>query len=126
MSIRPRAQSAPAIEPLEPRALLATLLTLDDVELIIGQAASQARNRMAIAVSDRDGEVLGIFGLGNPTLLTVKKAAQRAQTAAFFESTQDAFTTRTARFIIQDHFPHPIENTPGGPLYGVEFSSLPD
>jgi uncharacterized protein GlcG (DUF336 family) len=125
MSIRPRARSASVIEALEPRALLATLLTLDEVELIIGQAASQARNRMAIAVSDRDGEVLGIFGLGNPTLLTVKKAVMRAQTAAFFESTQDAFTTRTARFIIQDHFPHPIENTPGGPLYGVEFSSLP-
>ncbi len=53
------------------------------------------------------------------------KAIAKARTAALFASTQDAFTTRTARFIIQDHFPQPVQNTPGGPLYGVEFSSQP-
>jgi uncharacterized protein GlcG (DUF336 family) len=123
MSIRPGAPSAFAIEPLEPRALLATL-SLADVELILAQAASQANNRQVIAVSDRDGDILGIFEVGNAPNRMITKAVTRARTAALFQSTQNAFTTRTARFIIQDHFPHPVPNTPGGPLYGVEFSSL--
>ena len=54
----------------------------------------------------------------------IRTAAARARTAAFFQSNENAFTPRTARFIIQDHFPHPIKNTPGGPLYGVQFSSF--
>jgi uncharacterized protein GlcG (DUF336 family) len=123
-----RGSSAPlavAIEPLEPRALLAATLTLAEVELVLGQAASQARSRQAIAVSDRDGDILGIFAVGNATSLTITKAVTRARTGAFFQSAQNAFSTRTARFIIQDHFPHPVNNTPGGPLYGVQFSSLP-
>src|SRR5688572_11728434 len=64
-------------------------------------------------------------GARNALLATSTKAITRARTAAAFQSRQDAFTTRTARFIIQDHFPHPVSNTPGGPLYGVQFSSLP-
>ena len=36
----------------------------------------------------------------------------------------NAFTTRTASFIIQEHFPAGIDFTPGGPLFGVQFSSL--
>ena len=31
----------------------------------------------------------------------------------------------TASFIIQEHCPAGIDNTPGGPLYGVQFSTLP-
>ncbi|HEY7086474.1 MAG TPA: heme-binding protein [Tepidisphaeraceae bacterium] len=124
---RPRASSIVSIEALEPRALLAagTLLTHTDVEAILAHAASQARNRQAIVVSDRDGDILGILAVGSATSLTINKAVTRARTGAFFESRGEAFTTRTARFIIQDHFPHPVSNTPGGPLYGVEFSSLP-
>lgn len=113
------------IEPLEPRALLAATLTQAEVETILSQAGSQARNRQAIAVSDRDGEILGILAIGSATKLTITKAVTRARTGAFFQSRQNAFSTRTARFIIQDHFPHPVPNTPGGPLYGVQFSSLP-
>src|SRR5262249_48277115 len=55
---------------------------------------------------------------------SINKAIARARTAAYFESVGEAFTTRTARFIIQDRFPNDVPNTPGGPLYGVEFSSL--
>jgi uncharacterized protein GlcG (DUF336 family) len=53
----------------------------------------------------------------------VVQATARARTAAYFESAQDAFTTRTARFIIQSNFPPGIANTEAGPLLGVEFSS---
>jgi uncharacterized protein GlcG (DUF336 family) len=56
----------------------------------------------------------------------IEQAVAKARTAAFFETQDDAFSTRTARFIIQNNFPYPINDTAGGPLYGVEFSSLYD
>ncbi|HKC63068.1 MAG TPA: heme-binding protein, partial [Pyrinomonadaceae bacterium] len=52
-------------------------------------------------------------------------AISKAGTAAFFSTTGNAFTTRTAGFIVQEHFPPRVDNQPGGPLYGVQFSSLP-
>lgn len=135
------------MEPLEDRRLLsgtfATIplssdpkleeaLTVAQVQTLLGQAASQAMPTQAIAVVDREGEVLGIFGGAGLNTLTsdvkgqiIGDAIARARTAAFFQSTGEAFTTRSARFIIQDHFPFPVSSTPGGPLYGVEFSSLP-
>ncbi len=126
------------IEPLEDRRLLAAALTAADVQTILAQAASQVRNpstsQQAIVVTDRDGNVLGSLAMGglagsggrreNFRVQVTLLATLRARTGALFASTQNAFTTRTARFIIQDHFPHPVNFTPGGPLYGVQFSNL--
>src|SRR5205814_1780842 len=47
-----------------------------------------------------------------------------AGTAAYFASNQNAFTTRTAEFIIQNHFPPGLFDTAGGPLYGVQNSRV--
>ena len=99
-------------------------LTADEVRTILAQAASQMRPTQAVAVSDREGFILGIFAGPQATDATITAAAVRARTGGYFQSTQNAFSTRTARFIIQDHFPTPVKNTPGGPLYGVEFSTL--
>lgn len=52
-------------------------------------------------------------------------ATAKAVTAAFFSTSGNAFSTRTAGFIIQEHFPPGISFRAGGPLYGVQFSSLP-
>ena len=108
-------------------------LTAAEVQGLLAQAASQALPTQIIVITDREGVVLGSFRMrraipGTPSRFNriLSKATARARTAAFFESTGEAFTTRTARFIVQDHFPHPVQNTPGGPLYGVEFSTLPD
>src|SRR6185436_2800543 len=46
-------------------------------------------------------------------------------TAALFSTRGNAFTSRTAGFIIQEHFPPGVDFRAGGPLYGVQFSSLP-
>jgi hypothetical protein len=54
----------------------------------------------------------------------VGAAVTRASTAAFLSSNQNAFTSRTAGFIIQQHFPPGVRNTPPGPLVGVGLSSL--
>lgn len=122
-------------------------LTKDDVELIVAQAAKEAKrtNRGAIiAVTDREGFVLAIwdvkkrlpqklppFPIFLESNLSVVKtyglvcaAVTRASTAAFLSSNQNAFTTRTAGYIIQQHFPPGVRNTPPGPLVGVGFSSL--
>ena len=138
------------IEPLENRTLFAApipnlpynaeTLTKKDVTNILAAAASQALPTQIITVVDRDGQILGILamsqakvksipvdnnGVTDPLISTLNKSVGRARTVGFFESYQDAFTTRTARFIIQDHFPQGLPNTPGGPLYGVQFSDLP-
>src|SRR5687767_2907205 len=123
--------SSHTAQPLRnPNQYLSESLTAAEVRLILSQAASQARPGQIIVVTDREGNRRGAYQVGQlkkgRQARIYGKAIARARTAALFQSTQNAFTTRTARFIIQDHFPHPVQNTPGGPLYGVEFSSLPD
>src|SRR5437764_1290464 len=60
------------------------------------------------------------------TVVPAKLAAiSKAGTAALFSTRGNAFTSRTAGFIIQEHFPPGVDFKSGGPLYGVQFSSLP-
>jgi uncharacterized protein GlcG (DUF336 family) len=126
-----RMLSAAAQPVRNPDDYLTEELTAADVQSILAAAASQANRKQIIVVTDREGVILGSLAMYKASTDSATRARElgkaiaRARTAAFFESTQDAFSTRTARFIIQDHFPDPIQNTPGGPLYGVEFSSLP-
>jgi uncharacterized protein GlcG (DUF336 family) len=115
----------------QPADYRSELLNAADVGGVLSRAGSQARQGQVIVVVDREGVIRGAFARGafaskGRRNRVFGKAIARARTAALFASTQDAFTTRTARFIVQDHFPHPVQNTAGGPLYGVEFSSLPD
>ncbi len=79
-----------------------------------------------IAVTDREGFVLGVWNVagGEPTIPQIATCVSKAGTAAFLSSDQNAFTSRTAGFIIQQHFPPGVFNTPTGPLVGVGLSSL--
>ncbi|MFN0010049.1 MAG: hypothetical protein ACKVS8_00235, partial [Phycisphaerales bacterium] len=52
-------------------------------------------------------------------------ATTKAGTAAFLSTRGNAFSTRTAAFIVQRNFPPLVRFQPGGPLFGVQFSSLP-
>ena len=132
------------IGPVVPKS---TNLTADDVRTIIAQAASAATSLgrpVNIIVTDREARVIGFFPMsGSPASTTVRSvgtlgsglegasvatflaATSKAATAAFFSTHGNAFSTRTAGFIIQEHFPPGISNRPAGPLYGVQFSSLP-
>jgi uncharacterized protein GlcG (DUF336 family) len=122
-------------------------LTAADVQTIIAQAVSQAvslNQKVTIAVTDKEGNLLGVFTMtGAPAMTLVRSvgangqglegmsvsatagAHSKAGTAGIFSTGGNAFTTRTASFIIQEHFPPGIDNRPGGPLYGVQFSTLP-
>jgi uncharacterized protein GlcG (DUF336 family) len=119
-------------------ALPVERLTTVEIERIIAQAASKAmeytnnpisRNAV-IAVADREGYIVGAWRLktispGNPKFAAfLKNALGRAGTASYLSSSEHAFSTRTAAFIVQQHFPTGIENAPPGPLVGVNFSNL--
>ncbi len=122
-------------------------LTALEVQTIIAQAATQAQAvglPATIAVVDHEGVVLGLFrmggaitaltirgggsgGLDSPTPLpnaTQLAAISKAGTAAFFSTQGNAFSTRSASFIVQEHFPPHVNPSPAGPLFGVQFSQL--
>jgi uncharacterized protein GlcG (DUF336 family) len=89
--------------------------------------AARIQPNAVIAVVDREGYVLGVWNVagGEPTQDQIARAVSKAGTAAFLSSNNNAFTTRTAGFIIQNHFPPGVRNAPPGPLVGVGFSNLP-
>ncbi len=126
-----------------------TSLSISDVEIIIAQAVAEAQAlgvNATIAVVDRVGNVLGVFRMnGAATTVTVGSpggnadgglegvnivpdtlaAIAKATTAAYLSTEGNAFGTRTASQIVQDHF-NPGDNLqPAGPLFGVQFSQLP-
>ena len=130
-----------------PSAVASDFLTADDVRRIIAQAAGEAvsRNQRAtIAVVDRVGNVLGVFrmtgaattfritsgrgvtgGLENIDILPDTFAAiSKAITGAYLSSNGNAFSTRTASQIVQEHFNPREAQQPAGPLFGVQFSQL--
>jgi uncharacterized protein GlcG (DUF336 family) len=131
-------------------ATAATFLTTDDVQDVIARAVAEAQARNApatIAVVDRVGNVLGVFQMTNaPQTITIQSSATtpvsgglegvniipstlaaiaKAVTGAYLSSEGNAFSTRTASQIVQQHF-NPLEAlASSGPLSGVQFSSLP-
>jgi uncharacterized protein GlcG (DUF336 family) len=125
-------------------------LSVADVESVVGHAVAEAQARSlpaVIAVTDRVGNVLAVFRMNgarasattsaapngqnidaqNLTVPAEAGAISKAITGAYLSSGGNAFSTRTASMIVQEHFP-PAPNTVGlesGPLFGVQFSQLP-
>ena len=104
-------------------------LTASDVQTIINHAVTRAAAispNSVIAVTDREGDVLGVWVMrgGNALSPEIATAVSKAGTASYLSSDQNAFTSRTAGFIIQQHFPPGVINTATGPLVGVGLSNL--
>jgi uncharacterized protein GlcG (DUF336 family) len=132
-------------------ASAATVLGVAQVEAVIARAVAeaQARNaRATIAVVDRVGNVLAVYAMaGAAATVTVRStrgaarvegglegvsivpatmaAIAKAITGAYLSSEGNAFSTRTASQIVQSHFNPGEVLSPGGPLFGVQFSQLP-
>lgn len=116
-------------------------LSVPEIQTVMGQAVEQSAALGAlsvVAVVDREGFVLGVFAMTGaplgpafPVPATaapdaapgINAAVAKARTAAFLSSAQNAFSSRTAAFIVDSHFPPGIFYTPGGPLYGVQNSN---
>ncbi|WP_375290534.1 heme-binding protein [Qipengyuania sp.] len=131
-------------------------LSVADVQKVLGQAVGEARARnlpVTISVTDRVGNVLAVFamngaragttisrrriggiaprgdeeGLQGAEVPAAAAAIAKAITGAYLSSGGNAFSSRTASQIVQEHFP-PAPSTAGlesGPLFGVQFSQLP-
>ena len=131
-------------------------LSVAEVQQVLAQAVGEAQARglpATIAVVDRVGNVLAVFAMnGTPALTqlsrqqiggvaapgdeiglqgamvpTTTAAIAKAVTGAYLSSGGNAFSSRTASQIVQEHFP-PAPTTVGlesGPLFGVQFSQLP-
>jgi uncharacterized protein GlcG (DUF336 family) len=120
-----------------------------DVQRVIAQAVgeAQARNvRAQVAVVDRVGNVLAVFemtgaaatvaissglgvaggldGIPAGIIPAPQAAIAKAITGAYLSSSGNAFSTRTASQIVQEHFNPNESQQPSGPLYGVQFSQL--
>jgi uncharacterized protein GlcG (DUF336 family) len=115
-------------------------LTAADVDQILVAAVSQANASglpSVVAVTDREGEVLGVFVMKGRDVNgdgiidnlgegDIQGAIAKAATVSAFQSEQEAFTTRTAFFIVQGHYPPNVLNQAGGPLFGVQDSGQPN
>lgn len=129
-------------------------LTVTDVQTVIAQAVGEATARglpSIIAVTDRVGNVLAVFQMNGAATMAAASietpqgpnpspaglqgamvpasiaAISKAVTGAYLSSSGNAFSTRTASQIVQEHFP-PAPTAVGlesGPLFGVQFSQLP-
>jgi uncharacterized protein GlcG (DUF336 family) len=109
--------------------IAAAQLTAAEVQTIIDQATTRALQlspNSVIAVTDREGDVLAVWSVNGtpPSALDISSCVSKAGTAAYLSSNQNAFTSRTAGFIIQQHFPPGVRNTAPGPLVGVGLSNL--
>ncbi|WP_029920559.1 heme-binding protein, partial [Nevskia soli] len=123
-------------------------LEIAEVQTVIAQAVAEAQAQKVgavIAVTDRVGNVLAVFKMSNArNSVTVDSqrdtgtgldglgvvpsplaAIAKAITGAYLSSEGNAFSTRTASQIVQEHFNPGELGQPGGPLFGVQFSSLP-
>jgi len=125
----------------------ASLLTAADVGRILAQAVNEAQavnTPATVAVVDRVGNVLAVYRMTNArTTVTITSgrglsgglegidftpselaAISKAVTGAYLSSEGNAFSTRTASQIVQEHFNPREFNAPSGPLFGVQFSQL--
>ncbi|MDC8012360.1 GlcG/HbpS family heme-binding protein [Tahibacter soli] len=124
-----------------------SFLTEDDVRKAIAQAVAEARAQgkpSVITVVDRVGNVLAVYRMaGAPPTVKVSSgrnvtggleglnvptefaAIAKALTSVYFSSEGNAFTSRTAGQIAQEHFNPGDRTAPSGPLFGVQFSQLP-
>ena len=128
----------------------AEALTSTDVQQVLAQAIAEAKARntpAVIAVTDRVGNVLAVYSMtGARATATIRPgpsgtnfdaqgvvvpaaaaAIAKAITGAYLSSAGQAFSTRTASMIVQEHFPPAPASASleSGPLFGVQFSSLP-
>lgn len=128
-------------------ACASSSLSESDVQLILTQATTAANSlgvSATFAVTDRVGNALAIYQMpgANPSVLisgqigaaggleglvvpSVLAALSKAGTGAYLSSQGNAFSSRTASFIVQENFAPGQNNAPGGPLFGVQFSQLP-
>lgn len=113
-----------------PPPMATQFLLESDVTALVQAAATAAQSdTMTIAVVDRLGRILAVYGpqpplqvVGNFSKMVPadELAVSLARTAAFFSNDHAPLSSRTVRYISGIHFPPGITNTPNAALYGIE------
>jgi uncharacterized protein GlcG (DUF336 family) len=119
-----------------------TGLTAADVQAIVARGIAEARQvraqirlplnstaRMVFAVSDQDGNILGLYRMPDATYFSIAVAVAKARNVAYYDNAArlqpidrvkgvpagTALTSRTFRYLSLPHFPEGIDVYPAGP-----------
>jgi uncharacterized protein GlcG (DUF336 family) len=96
------------------------------IRLPIGSSA-----RMAIAVADLDGTIIGLYRMADSTVFSIDVAASKARNMVYFNSAArsaadltgvpigTAVTNRTIGYGAQPFFPPGIDGSPAGPFFNL-------
>ncbi len=85
--------------------------------------------KMVFAVSDKDGNLLGLYRMPDATIFSIDVAVAKSRNVAYYDSTRVqpvdqvpgipvgvAFTSRTFRYLAEPRFPEGIPGAPPGPF----------
>lgn len=117
------------------RNVNATLAVVDRVGNVLAVYRMGAAGERSVVVAtalDSSAHALTSTGLEGirlpspaaPANIDDQAAIAKAITGAYLSSEGNAFSSRTANQIVQDHFNPGERLQPGGPLFGVQFSQL--
>jgi uncharacterized protein GlcG (DUF336 family) len=113
--------TAAQVDGIIQQAILAANETRAAIRLPLG-----SRTRMVFAVTDTNGEVLGLYRMPDATTFSIDVAVAKARNVAYYADAGDlqeidrideaprgtAFTNRTFRFVAQPRYPSGIDGTP--------------
>jgi uncharacterized protein GlcG (DUF336 family) len=124
---------AQAVHEARARSRAATVAVVDRVGNVLGVFRMTGATTNVRLLDNPNGANTGLSGFNGPNTplqtptLTLDTAAAiaKAVTGAYLSSSGNAFSTRTASQIVQEHFNPGERFSPGGPLFGVQFSQLP-
>jgi uncharacterized protein GlcG (DUF336 family) len=118
-------------------------LTADDVIRIVNQGIAQANQtraairlpfdqttRMVFAVTDGNGNILGLYRMPDSTIFSIDVAVAKARNVAYYANANQlqpadqvqgvppgtALTNRTFRYLAEPRFPEGIDGAPPGPF----------
>jgi uncharacterized protein GlcG (DUF336 family) len=89
-----------------------------------------SRTRMVLAVTDVQGNVVGLFRMQDATIFSIDVAVAKARNVAYYANAAElnpldqlptvpvgtAFTNRTFRFLAEPRFPSGVDGDPAGPF----------
>ncbi|MSP87725.1 MAG: hypothetical protein EXQ92_02765 [Alphaproteobacteria bacterium] len=127
---------AQSVHEARARSRAATIAVVDRVGNVLGVFRMTGATTNVRVVNNPSGTNTGLNGFNGPNApqlsvsipsleLDTAVSISKAITGAYLSSAGNAFSTRTASQIVQEHFNPGERFTPGGPLFGVQFSQLP-
>lgn len=126
---------AQAVAEAQAQSVEATVAVVDRVGNVLGVYRMGSAANREVLISTTEGipgatpVTAGLEGIRLPVMaipvnLDGLAAIAKAVTGAYLSSEGNAFSSRTASQIVQDHFNPGERFQPGGPLFGVQFSQL--